>query len=224
MILIIFLIIFFIFIYDRDFRKAYMATLKGVCKKCLGSQDDFELNTRQSLNQPCNKASKQNRRWSQKLVCCTSPGDNSKTNYDLNKVGVGAIDQQLAPAATVSGQQPSATIISARPHNQVETEIVRLIDQQPDKILYIDEPSEFISGEPNNSHSSHSYFGKKDRSQSAFELKQLKLSKKRNYLDITDDDDSNTDKSFRERKSSSFSADVIHGASKKSKSSYILCV
>lgn len=97
---------------------------------------------------------------------------------------------------------------------------MRLIDQQPDKILYIDEPSEFITSEEhhNNSHSSHGK-GKTNRSQSVFELKEFKLTRQINYLDITDDEESNTDKEMREsfkgRMSTSFSADVIHRPPKK---------
>lgn len=218
------------FIDNRDFRKAYIATLK-VCDKCLRTQDDFNLNnTRQSSN--FKQTSKRKQSWSKKFVCCAKENHTeSKTasNRDLNRNSVGVKEQHqlaaVAPAPAVvsqltSRQPTAATMITARPHNQVETEIMRLIDEQPYKILCIDEPSEFIaSGEHyNNYHSSHHGKGKTNRSESAFELKEFKLTRQRNYLDKTDDEESNTDEEMREsfkRRSTSFSADVKQRPPKK---------
>ena len=118
--------------------------------------------------------------------------------------------------------RPATTMITATAHsNQVETEIVKLINQQPDKILYIDEASEVMS---EHSHQMNvSVHARKNRSQSHFEVKPYKAQKKKkSYLDFTDDDHDDeislTDtKEFlaKGRISSSFSADGIDRAVRK---------
>ncbi len=200
---------------NRDFRKAYVATLRSICENthCIKWDDPTNKN---NFNNKRHNGHNERRKLPYLFTFCCPKNETANKN-ELRKLNgapraqANTINMDLKShekRADNHGEQP--------PENSVDIQVTKLIaTKNPDSIAYIDEISQHgsILNLTNGTSSNQSHLPQwtsPEGRKSSKEKKNAKMSRKKSYLDFSDDE-SSLDKEH-------FNHDLKSGTSKFSNS------